>query len=48
MDEMEDGIPVQMVVVNNTILQNEGTTNISSSKSFDNPVRRYQMAVLGA
>ena len=48
MDEMEDGIPVQMVVVNNTILKNEGTTNISSSKSFDNPVRRYQMAVLGA
>ena len=48
MDEIEDGIPVQMVVVNNTIIKNEGTTNISSSKSFDNPVRKYQMAVLGA
>jgi murein DD-endopeptidase MepM/ murein hydrolase activator NlpD len=48
MDEMEDGIPVQTVVINNTILQNNTNTHISSSKSFDNPVRRYQMAALGA
>ena len=48
MDQMEDGIPVQMVVVNNTIIKNNTSTRISSSKSFDNPVRRYQMAALGA
>ena len=48
MDEMEDGIPVQTVVINNTVIRNQSNTHISSNTSFDNPVRKYQMAALGA
>ena len=48
MEDMEDGIPVQTVVVTNTIIKNQNNTRISSNTSKINPVKSYQLAVLGA
>jgi hypothetical protein len=48
MEDMEDGIPVQTVVVTNTIIKNQNNTRISSNTSKVNPVKSYQLAVLGA